>query len=244
MSSHKDHKDHKDVKDLNQKLDQGQGQDVIFVIENELDRIGARIEYYASYFKNNRILNACVAWLVSFEISNGRGTSTSGANAGTNGVGNKITVQELYAMFQKRLEQLQYLFREVTFEIEMIQKSTIQISAKTAAIINAFQMFKSSVYKLFSLYNMVSKALDHHVTFGSTIKRFSIVENFFNEQTKLLVDSILLLDTDVEFKQRLDSYLTERFDHLCLTNGKRNSEKIRQAKIQILQSLLDDLKKG
>jgi hypothetical protein len=168
------------------------------------------------------LIKLLVSWMVTLEI--------------TNGIEN-ISIQEILKIFNERLEKLDQLYDELQFAVQLIREPDGQVDQDNTSMLKLKeekQNFRIKVYKLFDLNEILLLIIKKCVFFGTGINRvLPLLTNYFSKQTVLLIDTLLLTDTDIEFETKILEYIAERTETI------EDPVDRKMKKIGILYNILD-----
>lgn len=181
--------------------------------DKDVLRIKNKIEILNNLFRQgaiNIIINIFLSW-TTLEISNGV---------------EKLSIQDIIMEFKQRLDELNKLFEEVCICIEMTDDARKIEKEKS--------VFREKVYKLFNLTDLFKVLVKKCIGKG-----FNMLVPFLNmdKLTVLMVDTILLVDTESEFESKIMEYLDERVS--AIPDGVDR----KMTKLKILQSLVEKVVK-
>lgn len=173
------------------------------------------------------LINLFVSWMVSLEITNGI---------------DKITIQEILKDFKSRINKLDNYIDELEYSVSKLleQKidleSEIEIKNINKTIMTLKFNFRTQIYKLFDLNEILLKVIEKCVIIGSTIKRtLPYITNYFCKLTVQTIDSIFLTNNDDEFEILMLEYINERVEHI------EDPLEKKMKKITILNNMLNKI---
>jgi hypothetical protein len=176
-------------------------------VDQDLARIKAKIDLFKSVLNQGPIyylIQLFVSWMVTLEISNGS---------------EKITVQAILLEFKKRCEQLDSCYDEFQFVVNNLHDGKNKEGANFDAIEEKIRVakldFRTKVYKLFDLNELLLLTIKKCVSLGSGINRvLPLLTDYFSKLTVQVVDSLLLTNSDVEFEDLMYTYFVERVESI------------------------------
>lgn len=187
--------------------------------DEDLIRIKSKIELLNKTLNHGIIstmINLFISWMVTLEVSNGV---------------EKITVQNVLVEIKNRINELNKMFDEMSFGMEFIDDLEKRNNEK--------QKFRVKVYKLFDLGDLVQTVIRKCVTFSGSVNRLiPLITNYLNPYTIIMIDSLLLTDTDVEFEKKIYEYIIER----CVSIEDPIKRKMEKIKIlnNVLKQVMDE----
>lgn len=159
--------------------------------EEYLNRIQKRLNEINWYFQKgwpSLCIQLFVSKLVTLECSNGK---------------ENISVQRIMVELKKRLDTLNQLFEEFSFEVRYEKMLLPDFYLR-------FHAFTLQCYQLFSIGKLVKLVFEKCVSFGTTIAYYSQLIQAIEPYTKMCLDSILFLETDEEFEAKILAMRFER----------------------------------
>ncbi len=186
-----------------------------------MQRIKRRIDEIKNIFTTgiiSIIIKTLISWMTTLEISNGR---------------EKVTIQDILREFEYRLNILDNSFKELEYITDQISKGYME-----GKIDDEIMNFKTKIYKLFSLYDIVQTILNKCVTLGWIGNRITIIQKELDILTKETLDVLFGTETDDECIGRIYYSLEKHLDYI----SDKKERKIYKIKIltKILQLLTDE----
>lgn len=189
------------------------------VRDEDLIRIKSKIDLLNNTLNHGMIsslINLFISWMVTLDVSNGV---------------EKITIQEILIEIKRRISELNKMFDEMSFGLESIDEIEKRDNEKN--------IFRVKVYKLFDLSDIVTTAIQKCVAFSGAINRLlPMITNYLKPYTIIMIDSLLLTDTDSEYKKKIYEYVIDRCSSID-DPIKRKMEKIKILN-DVLKQVMDD----